>query len=295
LSDWQVKLVRRYNIFQAVVLSFFSADFYRAVALRWRGIGFWYLFLLILAVTLPGAVRFWVNTAQVDRAMLEPVTKQVPRIEIKDGAATVAAPQPILIKDPQTGATVVIIDTTGKTNLDKVERGFLLTRTSIVFKEPNKRQEIQLKDLEPFLGNPALIDRLWVEDTIFWWIDLVNVLFVPLVVTFSFIYRFIELLILGLIGLLLASARKPALAYSQLLRIAAMSMTPMILINAVYEQLMPAHGLWCLWWIICIAVPLAYLSFGIRSAHDMPGAIDEQLDHENTGDDDDFGYERRQQ
>lgn len=265
--------MKRYTIFHAPLFSFFSADFYRAVAHRWRGIGFWYLLLLVVLTCLPGAVRLWIATSQLSSETLAPLTSQIPRIEIQNGEATVNARQPIFVTDPESGKTIFIIDTTGKTtSLDPYDNVLLLTKSKLIVKQPHQTQEMLLRDLAPLLGDPVVIDREWIEGTIFWWAKLISVLYLPIVALFAFLYRFVEMFLLAIVGIIIAASQKPSLSFAQVLRLSAMALTPVILLNTVYEQVVPAHRFWCVWWLICIAIPIGYLVFGIRAAREQPPA-----------------------
>lgn len=287
--------MKKYNIFQAVYLSFFSADFYQAVAQRWRGIGFWYLFLLVLVATLPMTVRFWIDVSKMDTQQLKPITSQIPRIEIRNGQAKVDAPQPIYVQEPDSGKTFFIIATKGKIPpLDQYDRVGVLTKTKLIIKQPGKLQAVPLKDVQPLLGgDPVVIDQEWVEGTILWWANVIAILCFPVVFLFSFIYRFIELFILGIIGLLIVSSKRPPLSFAQVLRISAMALTPVIVINTIYESARLTHPFGCVWWILCIAVPILYLTFGIRAAYRPPPSEEHLLDEQRREEDDQFfGYDR---
>jgi hypothetical protein len=51
----QVPEIRRHGPILAIFLSFFSAELYRDIASRWRGIGLRYLLLLIFLTSIPEA------------------------------------------------------------------------------------------------------------------------------------------------------------------------------------------------------------------------------------------------
>src|SRR5688572_23875317 len=104
---------RRYSMFHGYVL-FFSPKLWRDAALRWRGIGFWFLFLLVVVSWVPTMVALssWYSGFLRDEA--PKLTSQVPPITISNGVVSTPVPQPHTITDA-TGRPVIVIDTTGAT------------------------------------------------------------------------------------------------------------------------------------------------------------------------------------
>ena len=99
---------RQYGMLRALFL-FWSPRLWRNVGQRWRGIGFWYVVLLV-AITFAGAA-VWLSRAMDDLAKTVP--PQVPKITIANGVATVDVPQPYYIREPHSGQILAILDTTG--------------------------------------------------------------------------------------------------------------------------------------------------------------------------------------
>lgn len=261
--------MKTYNLFHGFFLSFGASDFYRDVAHHWRGLGFLYVLVLILLTTIPSTAKLFYDTADINQSAIRPVTSQIPRIEIQDGIARVEAPQPHIITDPESGEVIAILDTTGDTTLDDLapyRNVMLLTEDELIVKQPHRTQVRSLADFEELLGDPAVIDQQTVEGWILWGVGMVKLLQYPAYAGFSYCYRMMQVLVLGVIGLLIASLKNQRLDYTASSRLAAMAITPVILLNTVYELLTPLHSAWCIWWLVCIGLGFGYLFFGISAA-----------------------------
>ena len=91
----------------------------------------------------------------------------------------------------------------------------------------------------------------------------------PLGILFSFIFRAIQLLIYALIGLLFAQMLNANLDYKTLMRLAAISITPVLVLNLLFEFLpVRIPG----WWLLGIVIELGYLFFAVKvnSEPDVP-------------------------
>ena len=77
--------MRQYNAFSAIPLSFFSGGLYRDVARNWRGIGFWYLVLIMLLTTIVPVVKLHTGLGDFARNEFPKVAKDFPEFSIKNG------------------------------------------------------------------------------------------------------------------------------------------------------------------------------------------------------------------
>ena len=159
--------MRQYRLLQAIPLSFFSAALYQDVAQRWRGLGFSYLFILLLLISSITAVTssvkvvlfdiekqlnvFYDNAIKTSQINLEDVINsgldmlsQLPPVTFKEGKATSDVPQPYYITEPITQKKVFIIDTTGQTtSLEGTESHILLTANAFITKKDDNREEVR--------------------------------------------------------------------------------------------------------------------------------------------------------
>jgi hypothetical protein len=83
----------------------------------------------------------------------------------------------------------------------------------------------------------------------------------PLAVIFSFIFRAIQILIYALVGLLFAQILHANLNFKTLMRLAAISITPVLVLNLVFEFV---HVHIPGWWLLGIVIALGYLFFAVK-------------------------------
>ncbi len=251
--------MKRFSVFHVPLLSFFSRALYRDVALHWKGTVFAYLLLLLAICWIPSMTEFHSGLADFVDDEAPSVVEQVPRITIVDGEASIDAPEPYYIKDPESDEILVIIDTTGAINsLDDREAMVLMTRTKVIFQE-SKRQSrtFRFAEVDEFTLDQAKIMR---------WLNTAKKFLVlavyPLVVLGSFLFRIIQVLIYAAIGMLFALWCKEKLSYVAMLRLAIIAVTPCIVVETVLgaAKLHPPIGVWY------FLVTLGYLGFGVKAS-----------------------------
>ena len=92
--------------------------------------------------------------------------------------------------------------------------------------------------------------------------DLLAPLAFPFAVLGSFIYRVLQALLYGLIGLLFANSLKAKLDYSATLRLAVVAVTPAIWLATLLEltgESLPYF------WILSFVLAMAYLFYGVKA------------------------------
>src|SRR5688572_7259364 len=126
--------MKRYSIFQAIFLSFFSSSLYRDVARRWRGIGFGYLLLVLALVWILTIIKMQMSLAPfVNREGMD-FARQVPKITVSNGQVSTDVATPYFIKDHD-GEDFMIIDTSGEyESLDSTSAKVLLTKSKLIMK-----------------------------------------------------------------------------------------------------------------------------------------------------------------
>jgi hypothetical protein len=78
-----------------------------------------------------------------------------------------------------------------------------------------------------------------------------------------FIYLNYTGLIYALIGILIAKILEVELNYQALVRLAVISITPVLIIDTIYS----VAGLKIpLWWLICFIIAMSYMFFGIKAS-----------------------------
>jgi energy-coupling factor transporter transmembrane protein EcfT len=241
---------REYSIFGAMVrAAFFHAGVYRDVARNWNGIGFWYLFLLLL-ITWAAFVRNDFPTVVAD----------LPPITINKGHVTSPVEQPYFIKDKKSGKTMAVIDTTGTINtMDDTDAVVLITDHKIWSRQSNNN-EIKQYDLSKV--NYFYLDKA----KLIGWMDTLShclaIGLLPIVLIGELIFRLIQVLIYGAINLAFGSMFGANLTYAAAMRLAVVSVTPIIFIDTVLWA-----GGWSIpfWTLLGIGISLLYMAMAVRA------------------------------
>ncbi|OPL14086.1 MAG: hypothetical protein AVO34_06210 [Firmicutes bacterium ML8_F2] len=255
-----MKTEKQYHIWQIPPLAFFSRALYRDVALRWRGVAFGYLLLLLALCWIPGAIRIHRSFAFFVDEEAPLVIEQIPDITIIDGQAFVDLPQPYTIHDPETEEALVVIDTTGTiTSLEQTDARGLVTARQVVF----KKNAIETRAFSFETISRYTLDQGKIYD----WLDIAKTwaapMLYPLCTLGSFAYRIVQVLLYACIGLLLAILCKGKLPFDALLRMSVVAITPAIIIGTLLDAAAVEVPLAWLWFFL---LAMGYLLFGIRAA-----------------------------
>lgn len=251
--------MNKFSIFHIPLLSFYSTDLYRDMALNKKGIGFGYLFLLLSVCWL--VLVFAVHT-KIEAYFDEyspGLLVQFPEINIVDGQASIRESQPYYINEPETGLPLAIIDTTNTiTTLDQTEAVMLLNRNSVTF----KKSQFETRTFDLSEVSDQIIDRAQIST----WIETAKsylpVVIYPFALLGSYFYRIIQVLIYAAFGLVFASMLKKELDYPQLLRLSVVAVTPSIILNTLLWATginVPMVGL------IFFGMSMVYLYQGIKA------------------------------
>lgn len=246
-------------------MSFYSKALYQDVGRNWKKISLLYLLLLLSVCSIP--IVFRVHSALSDYLHQEApkIVKQVPVITIDKGVASVNEEMPYIIKDPESSAPLIIIDTTGKTDsLKGSDAIVLLTKTKLFFRR--SARDTRTLDLSEI--DTLTIDQARVYDWIETFLDYFIFVFYPFALLFSFLFRLVEALIFGAIGMLFARNMKVPLRYQATLSLALVSMTPAIILDTLYNYgdiNIP------FWWIINFLIAVGYLFFAVKANAEHAG------------------------
>ena len=235
--------MRKFTFLQAVPHSFYSADLYRDVARNWKGAAFGYLILVQSVVLLSTAYQIHREWASYMDDQGVAIVQQMPTVVIDEGVARVEAEQPYMILDPDTGAAMVILDTTGEiTEITEDGVGALLTRDRLfVRKDDHKTQIYELSQIDHFELDSERLEG-WRELARDWFV----VLMFPFLVFGLAIFRAVQVLFFGVLGNVFAKRVGVRLDFPSLLSLAAVSLTPAICAEAVLDlpgARPPAQGL----------------------------------------------------
>jgi len=257
--------MKNYALFQPFWLSFFSRDVYRDVAQNWKGINALYVFVLLAIVLIPDMFALNSRIEIFLRDDGPQIVEQVPKIVIKAGVATVEeVDQPHIIRDPDTDRTIAIIDTTGTIiSLENQEAKVLLTKRELIVRDKFDKEssydltgfgdmEFSKADAQGMLN---FISR-WSVYAIY-----------PIFLFLSFMFRLSQAFLYGAVGLLFCRNLKVDLKYQQLVRLATLALTPVIIFAAVldlYGTVFLFEG------VIFFGITLFYLYFGVKANTEVP-------------------------
>jgi Protein of unknown function (DUF1189) len=262
---------RKYSIFHPIIMAFYSPSLYRDVAYRWTGIAASYLLLLLFITWLPTIIIFNYYLNVFSKTELPQYLQQIPAVKIYNGELSIDKPVPYSIKSPRSGKTIAVIDTSGKiTSLEQANANVLVTKTQIFSREDNQTKIYDLAKVKDFsfdrndVGNLFHKSGLWLFFFIF-----------PLAVIVSFIYRILQALIYGAIGILFSKMLHVNLIFQQCMRLAIIAMTPAIIISLLLD-LLGIH--FRFQFVLYFLISMIYLYFAIASSKVEPGPV--VVDHE---------------
>ena len=198
------------------------------------------------------------------------ITKQIPAITISKGQVSTDVTTPYFIKDPKTGTDIAIIDTIGThTSLENTEAKLLLTKSKLIaMKNATETQTYDLSGIESFYLDRARVEG-WLAACKVWFVPV----FYPLALIFSFIFRAVQILIYALIGLGFARMLHANLSYKTLMRLSAIAITPVLVLNLLFEFVplqIPK------WFLLGIVVALGYLFFAVKVNADAEEVVEYQ-------------------
>lgn len=256
--------MKRYSILHVPVWSVFSVRLYRDVCHQWKGTGFAYLLLLLAVCWVPLMIKMQIGLSNFVDNEAPKIVSQIPAITIANGKASTREPQTYFIKDPETGKTVVMIDTTGSiTALGDAGGAIgLVTATEATFRK--NAFETRMFSFQ------EIVDFSLDQDRITGWLtNLKRYLAIgcyPFALVFSYMTRIVQVLIYAAIGLLFARMCRSRRSYVELLRLSVVAITPSIIVKTILGVAsvnIPFAGLL---YFVCT---LALLFFGVKvSAHD---------------------------
>ncbi|HEV7397797.1 MAG TPA: DUF1189 family protein [Pyrinomonadaceae bacterium] len=251
--------MKRYSYYHGPFLSFFSKEFYRDVGQNWKGIGYLYMAILLAILWIPSIIAIDSSFRTFAEKDAGAFTKQLPKITIKNGQVSTDVETPYFIKDPKNNSTVGIIDLTGQyRSLDDTEAHMLLTKNKLIMKgDHNDTKIYDLTPVQDFYVDSARVDG-WLTTARQWMIPI----FYPLGLLSSFIFRAIQILVYALIGMAFASMLKVQLSYPVLMRLAAVALTPVLVLDIILEFSPVKIPFWT---ILGIIVGLGYLMFAINA------------------------------
>lgn len=258
--------MKQYSIFQAIYMSFFSKSLYQDVRKNWQGNAFLYLLLLTAIFIIPMMVKMHLGLADFMTNDAPKFTQQIPDITIKNGQVSTPEAKKYVITDPDNGEPFAIIDTTGETK--NIEEGTfaLLTKDKLIMQKNDTETRIyDLSEVKDFTINQNNINS-W-SNLLKTWTSLA---LYPFILFGIFIARIIQSLLYAVGGIIITKIVKTSVDYQSLIRLSAIAMTPVIIINVLIDLIgikIPYLS------FISMIATLGYLTFGILATKDDKGNI----------------------
>lgn len=257
--------MKKYTIFHPLWMAFYSKALYRDVARNWKGICLGYLvFVLGLSWIFPliKINRIYTNFLHTT---VQDIIRQIPPMTVERGEMSTPELRPYVITEPRSGITLATIDATGKvTSLDDAKRGVLITKTKIIV----KRSVGETRVYELAKVNHLVVDQDRAQDWVRTFNRWFSVLFYPTLILASLVYRLAQALLYAFIGLILAKWLEVPLEYPALIRLATLSITPVLVLDAIRDILGKPVPFWP--WI-CFLIAMGYLIYGVNVNGDVVG------------------------
>ena len=127
-----------FSYWQALYMAFYSRRLYLDVGVRWRGVGFFYLFLMLAVASIPLSARLIHHYNQFISDQIIAPLATIPPLELQNGIISFNQPMPYFVKS-KTGSVVAMIDTrTNGTGMDGTypELMLLVTRDKFYVRPP---------------------------------------------------------------------------------------------------------------------------------------------------------------
>ena len=226
--------MKQYSYINSLYYSFYSKSFYQYVARNWKGLRLSYLLFILCLFWIPEISRIHSEVSEFLSAEAPKYVKQVPVITISQGKVSIREATPYLISTPGKNTPFAIIDTSGQTTSpDKSGALALLTESKLIIKNSSSESRtFDLKEIDHLIiDQKTLYEWLETFDTIF------PVLLFPFVLFFSFLYHAIQVLLIAGIGTFFAKRFQAELNFKTLMRLAAVSFTPAIILQTIHSIL----------------------------------------------------------
>lgn len=243
----------------ALALSFHSEAFYRDVARRWTGTGFLYMAALLAASWVVSAARADLEMRAFRRQLDQEILPSFPKVELSGGKLSLDPPQRFSLRDGKGRALLIVDPAADPAELDGVKHDVLMIGRDAAAVHAGGSGETLLF---PLSGVPDyVVDR---EKLRAWsrWLDWLSApVIYPVGLTFSLATRTPFVLLFAILGMAFGATR--ALGFLPLCRLAAVSITPSVLVQTAAAAIGWQPPLWIL---IVLLLEAGYLWWAVRAA-----------------------------
>ncbi|MBX9950717.1 MAG: DUF1189 domain-containing protein [Candidatus Obscuribacterales bacterium] len=246
------------NNIRTLYLAFYSRDAYIRAAREWRGIGFGYLFTLILisSVCIGIWVHIWANAIilQVEKVILP----QLPMLTIKDGRMTIDKELPYVITIA--GSPAIRFDKTADQPADPAEFAPIIFGENEVAHFVRDQGKVKKWIYEKIWS--LVLDPLGVARHIKFLKTWLGLIVAAILLPIHFAWVASQTLILGAIGRVYTATMNFYLSYSKLVRVSVVAVTPGVVLGTL---LIVTNQFFQLWLGIYGIMAAVYLFYGVYS------------------------------
>ena len=133
------------------------------------------------------------------------------------------------------------------------------------YRDNSNPGQVKIQDLSKVKN--FYVDRTIVTNWVAWGSKWASWVLIPIALVFSFIYRLIQGLIYGAIGMIFNNSFNAHLPYAALIRLSFVAVTPVMLLDTILSLAninVPA------WSFICLAIAMLYLAMGVKANEQAP-------------------------
>lgn len=224
------------------------------------GKSFKYILSLMLLISLVLSIGYSFALSKGLDAAVKWMKKNLPVIEIQNGAAKVDVEQPYKIEQDE---FAVIIDTTGKvTSLDGYKKGMLLMKDKVIYKESETKTEIyNLADIKSLRIDENFMNAI--KKNAAW------ILF-PFILVGTYLYlaiaRLFQVVIFSVVTIFASTVAKARLEYKEIFNIGVYAVTLSTILGAIaalFVKQIPGFG------FVYAAIYITYLVAAVMNCKEL--------------------------
>lgn len=258
------------DILLAPIYSFFSTSFYKRVIRYSVGKGFLYLAFLSFIYALLILFFFWTPFKPNVDKFVDWFAANLPQLTLTKEGVVTSVTQPFELKNPVYGS-VLVINTT-QDGIEKMPETLIyMTKTKLVFKNPN-RNELRVFELVPSTEEAKAKWKDFVLTGPFlegWYKKLVPIVIPAILIAvfwMFFVWKILASLFYSLIALIINLFRREKLGYTKLLTLSMFALTPVAVLQMI-GMFIPRMGL-ALNFFTSIILTSLYLALGILATQE---------------------------
>lgn len=258
--------MKEYNYLQTLYMSFYSRSLYRDVAKNWEAGVVLYLLILLAICWFAVILKIVPGLGSKIDVEMTRYESQIPHLMIKNGQISTPEDHPYIIKEPDTQQIIGIIDTSKSyQNLQDIPKyvSIVVTRDSIIYM--NKPDSVKIQKIPTTLNYDFHFQKVkqYLVNFLSWWGWMI---FFPVLLLLSLVYRLVQAVIYAVLGKIFSALMSVPLAYSKILKIAIVAVTPAIIVSTVLSLLAISLPMEHVGYFI---LSMAYLIFGIGANKDV--------------------------